>query len=218
LGSYFTSFTNGLSFTTGLALTSGSFTTLIFFSTGLVSAFFATGFFLVKSDILCIGVLAFGLASGALTVERDRHVPFPRSSRGRRICQSLSSFASRWRSNALMAFSIACFRSSVDWYGNLKGLISRKTLSVSCHLSASGDERFAILGSSSRMLACEVRHVSASAASVAGCLARRWMTGTRRALSTASWLLLGCDVGGGPLCMGEPRLLIGEPSLEGARC
>jgi hypothetical protein len=43
------------------------------------------------------------------------------------------------------------------------------------------------------------------------------MTGTRRAARTASWLLLGCDVGA-RLCMGEAVLSMGEPSLEGARC
>jgi hypothetical protein len=44
------------------------------------------------------------------------------------------------------------------------------------------------------------------------------MTGTRSAVMTAAWVLLGCDVGG-RLCMGEEGALSrGEPSLPGARC
>jgi hypothetical protein len=42
--------------------------------------------------------------------------------------------------------------------------------------------------------------------------------GTRRAFTTASWALLGCEVGG-RLCMGEEGALNrGEPILAGARC
>src|SRR5689334_2119184 len=91
-----------------------------FFSTVLSAVFFVTaGFFLVKSDTLCKGVEAFGLASSGFTLDRDRHLPCPRSSRGRRICHSLSSFVSRRRSNALIAPSIACSRSSEVEYGKL---------------------------------------------------------------------------------------------------
>ena len=115
----FTSFTIGCSraryfpLMLGLGLTSATFTTLGFLSTiALSAAFLAAGFFLVRSEIFCIGVLALGFASGAFTVDRDKHMPWPRSSRGSRICQSLSSFDSRWRSNDLIAPSIACWRSS----------------------------------------------------------------------------------------------------------
>ena len=42
--------------------------------------------------------------------------------------------------------------------------------------------------------------------------------GTRRAFTTSSWALLGCEVGG-RLCMGEEGALSrGEPILAGARC
>ena len=124
VGSSFTLSTVGfsraryLSFIVDLGLASPSFAALGLFSTvGLSTAFLAAGFFLVRSDILCIGVLALALAlaSGAFTVDRDKHMPWPRWSRGSRICQSLSSFANRWRSNDLIAPSIACCRSSELW-------------------------------------------------------------------------------------------------------
>jgi hypothetical protein len=55
----------------------------------------------------------------------------------------------------------------------LKGFTSRNDLSVSCHFSASAEDRLAILGRTSLMLASEVRQVAEREASVAGSRARR---------------------------------------------